>query len=89
MYKKRRRRRKNDKLRIIIYMIPLLCVIVAGIGVVRAFTTDGNKIQQEEPGAEKLSPNSEKDISNDTPTEEDETDGTLTDVKQDEASFPR
>jgi delta-lactam-biosynthetic de-N-acetylase len=88
MYKKRRRRRKNDKLRIIIYMIPLLCVIVAGIGVVRAFTTDGNKIQQEEPGAEKLSPNSEKDISNDTPTEEDETDGTLTDVKQDDTNSP-
>ena len=88
MHKKRRRRRQNDILRIIIYVIPLLCVIVAGIGVVRSFTANDNKIQQEQPDSEKLSPNSEKDLSNDTPTGETETDGTLTYDKQDDKNSP-
>lgn len=44
---KKRRRRKNYTSRIIAYVIPLLCVLLAGIGVVRAFTSDDSKSTQE------------------------------------------
>lgn len=47
--KRRRRRRKNDSIRIIAYVIPILCVILAGIGVVRAFTTDDSAQKHELP----------------------------------------
>ncbi len=50
MHKKRRRKRKNYRPRIIAYVIPLLCVLLAGIGVVRAFTSDDSKSKQEQPG---------------------------------------
>ena len=49
MNKKRRRRKKYYTPRIIAYVIPLLCVLLAGIGVVRAFTSD-SKSKQEAPG---------------------------------------
>lgn len=42
MQKKKRRRKKNN-MRLLAYVIPLLCVIVAGIGVIRAFTSDDSK----------------------------------------------
>ncbi len=47
---KKRRRRKNYRPRIIAYVIPLLCVFLAGIGVVRAFTSNDSKSKQESPG---------------------------------------
>lgn len=50
MHKKRRRRKKYYTSRIIPYVIPLLCVLLAGIGVVRAFTSDDSKSKQEAPG---------------------------------------
>ena len=49
MNKKRRRRKKYYTPRIIAFVIPLLCVLLAGIGVVRAFTSD-SKSKQEAPG---------------------------------------
>lgn len=48
MHKKKRRRKKNN-MRLLVYVIPLLCVIVAGIGVVRAFTSDGSKQEPSVP----------------------------------------
>lgn len=86
--KRRKRKRKNDIARLIIYIIPLLCVIVAGIGVVRAFTTDNNSTQQEQPGSETLLPDSEDDTTNDTSANNDTTDDTLTEDKKDDTAAP-
>lgn len=49
MHKKRRRRRNNNRIRMIAYVIPMLCVILAGIGVVRAFTSDDSTQKRELP----------------------------------------
>lgn len=58
MHKKKRRRKKNN-MRLLVYAIPLLCVIVAGIGVVRAFTSDDGR--QEPPPQQDIISDSVKD----------------------------
>lgn len=69
--KKRRRRRKNNRIRIIAYVIPLLCVILAGIGVVRAFTSDDSQQKKEPPVPQTSVADINKEDSQETPSQDD------------------
>lgn len=66
MHKKRRK--KKQYMRLLVYVIPLLCVIVAGIGVVRAFTSNEGK-QEQTPPSDIISDSAEKNPENDSLTD--------------------
>lgn len=70
MHKKKRRRRKNNRIQLIIYVIPLLCVLLAGIGVVRAFTSDDGSSKQELPVPQESVADSDKEDPSETPAGE-------------------
>ena len=53
-------------MRLLVYVIPLLCVIVAGIGVVRAFTSDNGK-QETPPQQDIVSDSGKDETKNDDP----------------------
>lgn len=75
--KRKRRRRKDYRLQIVIYAIPLLCVILAGIGVVRAFS-DKNS-QDQEPMDSQASISDIGDEQEDENSPNDGSDGLLAD----------
>lgn len=70
MHKKRRRKKRNNRIRVIAYVIPLLCVILAGIGVVRAFTSEDSRSKQESPLPQTSVADSDNEAQQEDPAED-------------------
>lgn len=85
MHKKRRRKKRNNRIRVIAYVIPLLCVILAGIGVVRAFTSEDSRQKQEQQPPQASILDSVKEEPQDTP-DNDRSEDNLPDTSKDNSA---